>query len=195
MNSTLILGSGSARRKEILSFFNLPFEQVSPDFDERSIPFDGDPVRYVEVLSEGKLHSLTPAHPSRTILTADTIVYCEETVYGKPTNHQHAIETLQALSGRWHSVFTALSIIHNGATYTATEETRVLFHPIADGQIHRYLDSLHCDDKAGAYLIQGPGSVIVARIEGCYHNVVGLPINTLQKLLLQAGTDLWHCLA
>lgn len=191
MTQPLLLGSSSPRRQEILSYFKLPFDHASPGFDESSLPFEGDPEAHVKALTLGKLDSLLPLHPDRTILTADTIVYRDGIVYGKPRDHAHAAETLATLSGQWHTVYTALAVHKDGSTNTAIEATRVLFHEVAPERIEQYLNDLHCDDKAGAYLIQGAGSVIVSKIEGCYYNVVGLPLTPLQTLLKGAGIDLW----
>jgi septum formation protein len=188
----LILGSQSPRRKEVLNFFDLPFKQISPDYDEDSIPFNGNPQEYVKILSKGKADSLASQFPSSIILTADTIVYKDGKIFGKPQNHQEAFQYLKELSGKWHSVFTGLTVSSKGKDFQATEETRVLFNILTDEQIETYHRILVFTDKAGGYMIQGAGSLIVKRIEGCYYNVVGLPINALYSVFLQAGIDLWQ---
>jgi septum formation protein len=187
----LILGSQSPRRREVLSFFDLPFKQISPDFDEDSIPFKGDPKDYVKVLSKGKADSLTSQFPSSIILTADTIVYKDGKIYGKPQNEQEGFDYLKELCGNWHSVFTGLTISSQGKDFQAVEETRVLFNALTEEHMQTYHRMLHFVDKAGGYMIQGAGSLIVKRIEGCYYNVVGLPINALYSVFWQAGIDLW----
>jgi len=188
----LILGSQSPRRREILEFFSLPFIQATPPFDEEAIPFEGNPQDYVQTLARGKAESLVSRFPAATILTADTIVYREGTVYGKPRDRQEAYQYLQELSGRWHSVFTGLSLYTTEQSYQSVEETRVLFHSLNEQQMHAYHAVLEFTDKAGGYMIQGAGSLIVKRIEGCYYNVAGLPLNALATLLLRANIDLWH---
>lgn len=187
----LILGSQSPRRKEILSYFNLPFKQVSPNYDEDSIPFEGDPHEFVKTLSKGKNDSLIPLFPSSLILTADTIVYQDGVNFGKPKDDKEAFQFLKALSGNWHSVFTGLTLYSNGQQFYAVDETKVLFNSLTEEQMQTYHRTLHFTDKAGGYMIQGAGSLIVKRIEGCYFNVVGLPINALCSVLRQAGIDLW----
>lgn len=187
----LILGSQSPRRLEILNYFNIPFKQVSPDFDEDAIPFKNNPEEYVKILSKGKADSLSHQYPSSIILTADTIVYRNGKIYGKPRDEQQAFEFLKELVGKWHSVFTGLTILSQGKYHQAVEETRVLFEPLTDEQIKAYHQALHFADKAGGYMIQGAGGVIVKRIEGCYYNVVGLPVNALYTLLKDTGIDLW----
>jgi septum formation protein len=189
---SLILGSQSPRRREILSFFHLSFQQVSPDFDEEAVPFQGDPQDYVLSLAQGKADSLAHRFPSDLLLTADTIVYREGRIFGKPANEEEAFNHLKALIGVWHSVFTGLVVHVQGKSFQAVEETRVLFNALTDEQIDTYYRTLPWADKAGGYMIQGAGSLIVKRIEGCYYNVMGLPINALCRLLRQVGIDLWQ---
>lgn len=187
----LILGSTSPRRKEILNYFSLNFEQISPNFDETSIPFQGDPVAYVKELAVGKALSLSHLYPDALILSADTIVYKTGKVYGKPGSLEEAFQSLNELQGNWHSVFSGVATCKNGKLLTDAEETKVLFNTLTETQIRRYLEALHWADKAGGYAIQLAGSLIVQKIEGCYYNVMGLPINAVNKLLKEEGVDLW----
>lgn len=187
----LILGSQSPRRREILSFFNIPFTQVSPNFDEDSIPFHDNPTEYVQILAKGKADSLAHDFPDAVVLTADTIVYMKGKIYGKPRDQQEAFEFFKELSGEWHSVFTGLTVSSKGIDFQTVAETRVLFNALTEEQMKIYLQTLPVSDKAGGYMIQGAGGLIVNRIEGCYYNVVGLPINALCSVLSQAGIDLW----
>ena len=117
----IILGSQSPRRREILNFFSLPHQAVSPLFDEDSIPFSGDPSRYVCVLSEGKAESLLNTYADHTIITADSIVFKDNRVYGKPKSQQHAFEMLKSMSGDWHAVYTGITIYHQGTFHTLSE--------------------------------------------------------------------------
>lgn len=190
----IILGSQSPRRKEILGYFSLPFEQVTPSFDEESVPFEDNPTEYVCELSNGKALSLHHRFPDRIILTADTIVYWEGKIYGKPGNEQEAVQTLSHLAGKWHSVYSGVTLRYLDQEFHRFEETRVLFNSLTPNQIHMYQTKLHCADKAGGYAIQNAGGIIVNRIEGCYYNVMGLPINSVRELLLCAGIDLWEYL-
>jgi septum formation protein len=190
----LILGSQSARRKEILSFFSIPFKQVPSDFDENSIPFNGNPLEYVKVLSDSKAMALASLYPDNLLLTADTIVYKDGKSYGKPANEEELFRFLRELEGQWHSVFTSLTLRDGQHAFQQTEETRVLFNPISESQMKFYCNYLPWQDKAGGYMIQAAGGVIVKRIEGCYYNVMGLPINSLRELLTKAGIDLWNYL-
>lgn len=190
----IILGSQSPRRKEILGYFSLPFEQVSPSFDEDAVPFKGNPTEYVCELSRGKAQSLHHRFPDAIILTADTIVYQDGKLYGKPSNEQEAIRTLSHLAGKWHSVFSGVTLRYRDQEFHRFEETRVLFNTLTVDQMRQYQTKLHCADKAGGYAIQQAGGIIVNRIEGCYYNVMGLPINSVRQLLLHVGIDLWEYL-
>lgn len=190
----IILGSASPRRREILSYFSLPFEQATSHFDEDSIPFTGDPAAFAQEIANQKALALSKLFPKDTILTADTVVSQGDKVFGKPRDEAEAISFLTQLQGKEHSVFTAVAIMHNGILHQSVEETRVFFNPLTQEQIKSYLSALHYADKAGGYAIQLAGSLIVKRIEGCYYNVMGLPINTVAKLLKNAGIDLWNYL-
>lgn len=191
----VILGSQSPRRKEILSFFSIPFKQVSSSFDEEAVPFEGgDPQAYANVLSKGKADALFSQFPHDVILTADTLVYREGKIYGKPRDEQQAFDYLKALKGQWHSVYTSLTIRYREQEHQRVEETRVLFNELTDEQIHTYYRTLPYADKAGGYMIQGAGCLVVKKIEGCYYNVMGLPTNALYQVLNSVGIDLWNYL-
>ncbi len=190
----ILLGSQSPRRKEILSFFKIDFIQATSDFDEDQVPFQNNPSEFVKILSKGKADTLSFRYPNLPILTADTIVYREGKIFQKPKNRQEAAESLTELSGKWHSVFTGLTLNFKGIDYQGFDETKVLFNSISHNQLECYLNSLPYHDKAGGYMIQGAGSIIVNKIEGCYYNVMGLPIHLLNNLLQNIGIDLWHYL-
>lgn len=190
----LILGSQSPRRKEILSYFSLPFEQATPPFDEDSVPFNGDPAAYVCSIAKGKAESLHKRFPDAIIVTADTTVYREGKNYGKPATEEQAFEFLSELVGQWHSVYTGITVYKGREEYSRAEETRVLFNPLTPEEIRHYHTKLHWSDKAGGYAIQMAGGLIVRKIDGCYYNVMGLPINTLRDLLRNIGIELWEYL-
>lgn len=190
----LILASQSPRRREILSYFSLPFEQVSTEFDESSVPFTGNPETYVCTLAQEKASVLCAKYPNAAILGADTIVYRHGKIFGKPKNGDESIATLAELSGQWHSVYTGVALCYQGKKYHQAEETRVLFNSLTQQQIYTYHDKLHLYDKAGSYQLQMSGGLIVKKIDGCYYNVIGLPINTVRNLLNQIGLELWNYL-
>lgn len=190
----LILGSQSPRRKEILSYFSLPFEQISPDFDEESVIYKGFPNNYVCEVSLGKALSLQKRFPNDIIITADTIVWKDGKIYCKPKNVEAAFDALSELSGQWHSVFTGLTLCSNHQFYSLFEETKVLFNNLTPEQIRHYHTKLHWADKAGGYAIQMAGGLAIQKIDGCYYNVMGLPINKVRTLLLKIGIELWDYL-
>lgn len=187
----IILGSSSPRRKEILNFFNLPFLQASPNFDEESIHYRRDPIKYVSALAEGKARSLQAQYPHDIILTADTIVYRSGKIYNKPRNEEEAFKMLSELVGKWHCVFTGVAILQGDVLRSGWEETRVLFNALTHDEIRHYHQKIHWADKAGGYAIQMAGGLIVKKIDGCYYNVMGLPINTIHSLLKTFGIELW----
>ncbi len=189
----ILLGSQSPRRKEILSYFTLPFTQRPPAFDEESILFSGDPVNYAKEIAEGKANSIE-SDPGSIALTADTVVFCNDKVYGKPKSLEEAHQTLAELSGNWHTVVTAVSLKKEDKIITDHEETRILFNELSPEHIADYCQTVKWADKAGGYAIQNNGGLIINRIEGCYFNTMGLPINTVRKLLLNFGIDLWDYL-
>jgi septum formation protein len=190
----VILGSQSPRRREILSYFSLPFEQHSPHFAEERVPFNGDPILYASTLSEGKGASLTSQFPRAVILTADTVVFKEGKIYNKPANEEENLAMLKELIGSWHSVFTAVTASLGKRQVTRVEETRVEFQSLGVEKLKLYHKYFKGCDKAGGYSIQMGGSLIVKRMEGCFYNAMGLPLQALQAVLKEVGIDLWHFL-
>lgn len=187
----LILGSQSPRRREVLSAFALPFEQMKPPFSEESVVYEGNPDAYAATQAEGKAASLLKEFPEALILTADTVVSLDGEVFGKPKDEKQAFEFLKTLQGKWHQVHTGVALADDGKITTRTTTSRVKFHALNDRQIQAYITHAKWSDKAGSYGIQLPEGLIVEKIEGCYYNVLGLPLSTVQELLLTAGIDLW----
>lgn len=190
----IILGSSSPRRAEILNYFSLPFDIAKSDFNEDEIPFRGNPLDYVKDLALAKLHSLHDKFKESIIVTADTTVYREGKIYNKPKSENEAFQAILELQGTYHSVFTGIAL-YDGRNETPyfyeVEETKVLFNPLTDEEILKYLSKIGWADKASGYAIQMAGGLIVNRIEGCYYNVMGLPINALRKILKRANIELW----
>jgi septum formation protein len=190
----IVLASASPRRKQLLQFFSYPFEEMPHTFDERKVPWKGAPRDYVIELAEKKAMDVLKHCHDRIVISADTIVTKDGKLFNKPRNRQEAEEMLQELSGTWHTVLTAIAVAVNGKVSAQAEETRVLLSPLDKRHIDLYLKLDEWKDKAAGYAIQGVGSLIVQRIEGCYYNVMGLPISLLNKMLLEAGIDLWDYL-
>lgn len=190
----LILGSSSPRRQEILSFFKIPFEQASPPFDEEKETFAGDPVAFATTLAKGKAKSLVKKFPDQPILTADTIVFQQGKLFCKPKSDLEGLEMLRQFNGKWHSIFTAVALAKGNQIFVDYEETEVLFHEISEEDLRLYHKAFSSQEYAGGYGIQMGGSIIIKRIEGCFYNVMGLPISCVCSLLKKMGVDLWHYL-
>ena len=179
----LILASGSPRRKELLETMGLAYCVDVSDVDES---FSGRPEEMVAALSARKAAAVAVRHPAALVLAADTVVCCGQ-VLGKPETAAHAEQMLAMLAGRWHSVFTGMTLMdtRSGKTLQHVEETRVHFTPMSMQEIRDYVASGEPMDKAGAYAIQGRGGMFIDRIEGSYSNVVGLPMSALREMLAQ----------
>ena len=190
----IILGSQSPKRREILGHFSIPFMVVPSDFDEESIPFAGNPGQHALILSQKKNEVLRKQYPNEVILTADSVVYSDGKLYNKPANEEEAFSFLSAFSGKWQSVFTGVTASRGPLVYSDIEETKILVNTLTPEQIKKFHSSIFTLDKAGGYTIEKSGILIVSRLEGCYDNVLGLPINTTRKLLLKVGIDLWDFL-
>ena len=165
----IILASKSPRRKELLSFITDDFKVDSADVDE-TLPQNIKPDKAVEYLSKIK------AEPFRSsdniVIGADTVVAIGDKILGKPKDKHDAFLMLKSLSGKEHSVFTGVTIIK-----------KVKFFELSDDEINKYISTNEPFDKAGAYGIQGKGSLLVEKIDGDFLNVVGLPISILARKL------------
>lgn len=149
------------------------------------------PGRMVEILSERKAGMVAGELDSGLVIGSDTIVVWRDRIMGKPRDGQEALEMLACLQGDEHSVYSGLAVINaaTGATHVSHERTRVFFRPAGMEELKRYVDTGEPLDKAGGYAIQGLGVVFVSRIEGCYFNVVGLPLFRLTQVLKGFGVD------
>ena len=183
----LILASGSPRRKELLALMDLAYEVDVSDADE-TVDDALAPEEIVLELSRRKAMSVAPRHEDALVLAADTIVYLDG-VLGKPKTHERAAQMLRELSGRWHDVYTGLTLVDTatGALTQRVERTRVRFAPMTQQEIEDYAASDEPLDNAGAYAVQGMGGMFVDRIEGSHSNVIGLPMSALREMLAQAG--------
>jgi septum formation protein len=185
----LILASASPRRAEILRNAGIQFEIRKTDVDESRI------VDYVRRLALAKALSAATEYrdplDETLILGADTVVVVDADILGKPASQDDARSMLRRLSGRIHEVHTGLALLRKpGAEQRVVEEiTRVHFAPLTDREIEDYIATGEPFDKAGAYGIQGIGGRYVTRIEGCYFNVMGLPLARLWSLLRELGWE------
>lgn len=176
----ILLASASPRRKELMELLGEPFCVKAPNVDE-TLPDGIAPAEAVAHLSKLKADAM--AGMAETIIAADTVVAIDGCILGKPKNENSAAEMLRLLSGRIHSVFTGVTVTHFDKIYTFTEETKVEFYPLSEQEIWDYIATGEPADKAGAYGIQGKGSLLVRRMEGDYFNVVGLPVSRLSRVL------------
>jgi septum formation protein len=187
----LILGSTSPRRLEILSFFSFQIEQIAPGFDESQVLFQGDPAQFAQEVAKRKAICLNEKYPHLPVLTADTVVFQGGRLFLKPESLEEAQTMLSELSGKEHAVYTGVSIAKGKEIFSDYAATAVTFNELTQDQIQTYHRHFGPLDKAGAYAIQKGGSLIVKRIEGCYYNIMGLPLQPVYRLLLKVGINLW----
>jgi nucleoside triphosphate pyrophosphatase len=169
----LVLASGSPRRRELLRIARIAFTVRPADVDEQPLA-DEEPDAYVLRLAAAKARSVW--RPGELTLGADTVVTVDGLLLGKPLDAADAGRMLRLLSGRTHQVLTGVCLYDGASARTAVETTAVEFLEMSDAEIDAYVASGEPFDKAGAYGIQGEASKFVARVEGCYFNVVGLPL-------------------
>ena len=187
----LILASGSPRRREILQNLGIPFEVVTCETDEGCDLTD--PAAYVRELAARKGEAVRELLRGRgvnlrdtLILAADTVVAQDSTILGKPADRADAVRMLTDLSGREHAVYSGIALLCGEEIATAAERTAVHVSPLSAQEIARYVATGEPDDKAGGYAMQGLFSPYIRGIEGCYFNVVGLPVHALFKLAKEA---------
>lgn len=191
MKAPLVLASSSPRRRELLQQIGVEFEVRVNPVDET--PFAAEkPADYVRRLAIIKAQASVQADDTRPVLGADTTVVCNGEILGKPANLSDAKRILGMLSGRAHQVMTAIALVQGQQIQSEVVVTDVVFRSLSDAEIEAYWASGEPCDKAGAYGIQGKGAVFVARIEGSYSAVVGLPLAETAALLTKSGVPLWQ---
>jgi septum formation protein len=190
----LILASASPRRRELLTQAGFTFEVRPAHVNEDPLP-DEDPIGYVVRLAREKAQSVFDqlssqgSTPSQLVLGADTTVTIDGHILAKPEDAADAARMLRMLSGRTHRVITGVAITSAAGTEVAAEVTGVQFLTLTDHEIAAYIATGEPMDKAGAYGIQGYAARWIPRIEGCYFNVVGLPLALVSTMLEQAAYD------
>ena len=185
-NYNIILASQSPRRAEILRMIGVNFkvepsniyEQINQKIEQNKIAIN---------ISKAKAEKISHKYPNITIIGADTIVVFNEKVFGKPKNKSESRKMLKALSGNCHKVITGVTIMNEelGVLKTFSETTKVFVQKIPIKQIEFYVDNYNTLDKAGSYGIQEWFSVWIKKINGCYYNVMGLPISKLHRYLVE----------
>jgi septum formation protein len=181
-NSKLILASASPRRAELLRNAGIAFTAQATRILERRRQGES-PRKFAERLAREKAHAIFARHPRNLVLGADTIVVVRGHALGKPRDRKDARRMLRLLSGRSHQVTTAVCLAGPDFEDARSETTRVTMRRLSEQEIRDYVASGEPMDKAGAYAIQGLASRFVSRIEGCYFNVVGLPVPLVYRML------------
>lgn len=189
----IILASASPRRKEILEGLGVDFRVMVADVDESSD--ERDPQRLTESLALRKglavWERLAKERPDGidpaecTVISADTVVCCDGEIFGKPRDKADAARMIRKISGGEHTVVSGVSVVCGGVAKSRSCVTTVRVCELSEDELMRYIDSGEPMDKAGSYAIQGKFSLWIEGIDGCYFNVVGLPVNALQKLYFE----------
>jgi len=181
----LILASASPRRAELLRNAAINFAVEAAHVAEQPFPNEA-PLEYAQRLAHDKARAVFAGHRDSAVLGADTVVVIDEHLLEKPIDDDDAARMLRLLSGRTHQVITGVCLLAPAFERTEAEITQVVFSPLSDDEIAQYVQTGEPMDKAGAYAIQGIASRWVERIEGCYFNVVGLPLPRVYRMLKAA---------
>ncbi len=181
----LILASGSPRRRELMAYFDVAYTVIPSEVEEIA---SGSAASQVQTLALQKGEDVFAHYPAYPVLAADTLVCLDQVILGKPKTHDEAAEMLAMLSQRTHQVFTGVCLyLPDGRILSRLATTDVRFRRIDDIERLRYAASDEPMDKAGAYAMQGTGSMFIDHIEGSPSNVIGLPLAEVKDLLEEAG--------
>ena len=184
----LVLASGSPRRRALLEALGVRVEVRVSEVDEVAT---GGPEEVVIGNAGAKRRAVAAqAESEDLVVAADTVVVLDGRILGKPADLDEALAMLAELSGRRHEVFTGVSVSVGEKVAEGAEMTEVLFRSLGLDEIRRFVDIVRPLDRAGAYTVDGPGSLLVESYKGCYHNVLGLPIVRLERLLQEIGESL-----
>lgn len=185
----LVLASQSPRRRHLLEQIGLPFTVDASSAEEEAGVAHLPPPEQARTLALIKARDVAARHPGDLVLGADTIVVLGDQVLNKPADAADAVRMLSRLQGRAHRVITGVALLGAGQELVAHEITTVWIRPLTRTQIERYVNTGEPLDKAGAYGIQGRAAALVERIEGCYYNVVGLPLARVVRMLAALGWE------
>ncbi|UCF79852.1 MAG: septum formation inhibitor Maf [Candidatus Eiseniibacteriota bacterium] len=187
----MVLVSGSPRRRRLLEMIGLRFEVAVPEVDEGEL-LEGEPEQVVVELALRKALSVANGYPEALLIGADTVVVLEGRVLGKPEDATQAEGMLRVLSGKTHTVYTGLALVdtRTGMRWTAYERSLVRMKRLAESEIAAYVRTGEPLDKAGSYGIQGLGSIFISDVNGCFFNVMGLPVRRLYEMLVQCSREL-----
>lgn len=185
----IVLASQSPRRRELLTQMGLSYRVHAVDIDEH-MDRDLAPGPLVEAISREKAKACAALEgPGPLIIAADTVVAMDHAVLGKPHSREEAIQMLRLLSGHSHQVYTGFTVRRGERSVTQSECTRVTFRPLSGEEIEAYVATGEPMDKAGAYGIQGLGSLLITGIQGDYFNVMGLPVCALGQVCKEFGVN------
>ncbi|MEP6780385.1 MAG: Maf family protein [Gemmatimonadaceae bacterium] len=182
----VVLASQSPRRRELLTLIGVTHTVMPADIDESVYPNE-KPVNHAERLARAKASVIASSDQTALVIGSDTIVVIDEQILGKPTNDEHAARMLRQLSGRTHTVVTAVAVALGEQLVSAIERVAVTFRELTDANIRDYIATREPMDKAGAYGIQGFGATIVERIDGDFFAVMGLPLGQMIRLCEDVG--------
>ncbi len=182
----VILASASPRRRELLSLVGIQHEVIVTNVDESVRPGEA-PAVYADRVARAKASAVATAGSERVIIAADTIVVIDDVILGKPVSREDACRMLRILSGRTHTVYTAVAVRRESRIVAAVDEVAVTLRELSDTEIQSYVATAEPMDKAGAYGIQGFGATIVERIDGDYFAVMGLSLVRTVRLLADVG--------
>ncbi len=174
----VILASSSPRRKELLQLICSNFRVIPPECDEK-LPAGIPTNEAAEYLSDLKCRYIADIYDNSVVIGCDTMVICDGVIFGKPCDEQDAQRMLRALSGKEHTVVSGVTIGYQKKFLSFSVSTKVTFRDLSDEDIGIYCRSGEPLDKAGAYGIQGMGSLLVKKIDGEFYNVVGLPVSDI----------------
>lgn len=195
MSAPFILASTSPFRRQMLEAAGLHFDAVAPDVDERQVEAelragrpDLPPEDIVRALAEAKARAVAHQHPDRVVVAADQVLACGGEILGKPTDAVDAARRLRFLAGRTHRLMTAVAL-HGGGLPPASfiEETDVTLRSLTDEEIQNYVGTGEWRGCAGGYRIEGRGLLLMSRIDGDWHNIIGLPMLAVLEALRERG--------
>ena len=188
----IILASGSKARQALLKQIGLRFRVDESKVQEQK-KFEGRAADLVKQNALLKARAVAAKHDSGVVIAADTVVRVGRKIIGKPRNLRDAQRTLRLLSQKPQWVYSGIAVIDidNQKTLTAFDKTKVFMCPLTERQINNYFKKVSPLDKAGSFDIQGLGSVFIDRVEGCFYNVVGLPLAKLANLLRRVGIEVF----
>ncbi len=186
--ANIVLASGSPRRQELLRLMGVTEFDIRVPETKEDYPAGLSPRQVVEYISREKADAAAKlCTPEEIVITADTMVFLDESRLGKPADQADALRMLTALQGRRHTVCTGVTVRQGDRCLTESESTEVFFRPASQAELLGYIATGEPMDKAGAYGIQGKGSLLVEKIDGDFFNVMGLPVLRLSWMLAQFG--------